>query len=61
MIGLELKEDATKLFEQLRAQKVLVTRIPPKILRILPPLTAHQTELDLFIEEVEKAFKAIGN
>ncbi len=58
MIGIEFKEDITKIFEQLRAQKVLVTRIPPHILRILPPLTASKQEMEIFVDNMSQALKA---
>ncbi len=60
MVGIELKEDITKFFEQLRKQRVLVTRIPPKILRILPPLTASNEEILRFVNEFENALKAVS-
>lgn len=59
MIGLEMKDDITKLFEQLRKNKILVTRIPPKILRIAPPLTVSEQEIDLFVSGLEKSLQEI--
>lgn len=59
MIGFEFKDDITKVFEQLRAQKVLVTRIPPKVIRVLPPLTASRSEIEAFMHELDEALKRL--
>lgn len=59
MMALEMKEDISKLFEQLRAQKVLVTKLPPNTLRILPPLTVSKAEIETFVSEMQKALKAV--
>lgn len=51
MLGIDLKvEDISEIFLKLRQKYVLVTRILPSSLRILPPLIATKKEFELFFE-----------
>lgn len=55
MLGIEFKSDINPLFEKLRSRGLLVTRIPPTVLRILPPLICTIEEIDEFISGLKVA------
>ncbi|PIR23595.1 MAG: aspartate aminotransferase family protein [Deltaproteobacteria bacterium CG11_big_fil_rev_8_21_14_0_20_45_16] len=51
MLGIDLDvEDITPVFDKLRKHGILVTRIAPRSLRILPPLIAAERELRFFAD-----------
>lgn len=52
MLGIDLKTEANPVYLKLRKQKVLVTRIFPRTLRILPPLNASDEEIELFEDNI---------
>lgn len=59
LMGLELTGEAKEIIEGLRAQQVLALSAGPKVLRILPPLTAKKEEIDLFLEKLTSVLEQI--
>jgi acetylornithine aminotransferase len=58
MMAVEFKEDVAPIFQALREEKILVTQIKPKSLRILPPLIAGKSEVDRFVAGLQKVLQA---
>ena len=53
--GLVLAEgEAPKVMEAMREHKVLVLLAGPQVLRILPPLTSTEEEVDQFLAALER-------
>lgn len=58
MIGIEVDGDSTEVFLALREKKVLITRILPSTLRVLPPLTSSEEEFDHFLKTLLEVLDA---
>ncbi|WP_307394964.1 acetylornithine transaminase [Bacillus horti] len=55
LVGLYMPEHAAKLVEKLRDEHILVLLAGPQVVRILPPLTVSEEELNQFIAGCKKA------
>ncbi|CAM3735760.1 acetylornithine transaminase [Alkalicoccus chagannorensis] len=58
LLGIDLKEPAAPLLEKLRSNQVLALPAGENVLRILPPLTATDMELQLFLQALTQAVQA---
>ncbi|KKI93601.1 acetylornithine aminotransferase [Bacillus sp. SA1-12] len=56
LIGIECKEQAGAMIDQLRDHHLLVIAAGPNVIRLIPPLTVSYEEIDKAIEIIEKAF-----
>ena len=54
MIGIELKEKATPYLVALMQEGVLALSAGPTVIRLLPPLTIAEEELDAVAEKLSK-------
>ena len=61
MWGLELNVDATSVHEAAIRQGVLVNRTAGKVIRLLPPLTITEADLDRALALLDAAFSEAGS
>lgn len=61
LLGMELTCPAVEIIEALRNKNVLALPAGPYVLRILPPLTVSNEEMDVFIEKLEEVFIERGS
>ena len=54
MVGIELKEKSKPHIVNLIEHGVLALPAGPTVLRLLPPLTISEEELDIVVEKIEK-------
>ncbi len=59
MWGLEIKDDATAVYEAAIRQGLLVNRTAGKVIRLLPPLTITEAELDRAMVLLDAAFSEV--
>lgn len=60
MLGIEFQtSDVGPLFDELRRQRILVTRIKPSTLRVLPPLNARNEDFELFFTGLHDALEKV--
>ena len=59
MRGLELRIDAAPVVEQARLQGLLVNRTNERVVRLLPPLTVEQADIDRAVEMLDVVFAAV--
>jgi acetylornithine aminotransferase/acetylornithine/N-succinyldiaminopimelate aminotransferase len=59
MWGLELNDDATAVYEAAIRQGLLVNRTAGKVIRLLPPLTITEAELDRALVLLDAAFREV--
>jgi acetylornithine/N-succinyldiaminopimelate aminotransferase len=59
MRGLELRVDAAPVVEQARQQGLLVNRTNEKVVRLLPPLTVEQADIDRAVDMLDAVFAAV--
>jgi acetylornithine/succinyldiaminopimelate/putrescine aminotransferase len=59
MRGLELRIDAAPVVEQARRQGLLVNRTNEKVVRLLPPLTVAQADIDRAVEMLDVVLAAV--
>ena len=57
LIGLQLFNDQTKFIQKLMDNKLLTIRAAENVIRILPPLTVKNQEIDLAIKVIKKVCK----
>ncbi|MGE7764104.1 acetylornithine transaminase [Peribacillus sp. NPDC096540] len=55
MVGIECKQDVQSFLMELQEDGLLVLSAGPKVLRLLPPLTASKSEIDNAIKKIKKA------
>jgi predicted acetylornithine/succinylornithine family transaminase len=60
MRGLELRVDAAPVVEQARQQGLLVNRTNEKVVRLLPPLTVEQSDIDRAVEMLDAVLAAVA-
>ncbi len=60
MRGLELRVDAAPFVEQARRQGLLVNRTNEKVVRLLPPLTVDEADIDRAVEILDTVFAAVA-
>jgi predicted acetylornithine/succinylornithine family transaminase len=60
MRGLELRVDAAPVVEQARQQGLLVNRTNEKVVRLLPPLTVEQADIDRAVGTLDGVFAAVA-
>lgn len=58
MIGIEFEQDNSKIFQSLRDRRVLVTRIAPNTLRVLPPLVTTAEDFEVFVKALRESIEA---
>lgn len=56
LIGIECKEQAGSIINELRERKLLVIAAGPNVIRLLPPLTVSYDEIDLAVETIGHTF-----
>ena len=54
MVGIECKQDVQAFLMELQEEGLLVLSAGPKVLRLLPPLTATESEIDTAIRKLKK-------
>ncbi|MFD6438926.1 acetylornithine transaminase [Peribacillus sp. NPDC060186] len=54
MVGIECKQDVQSFLMELQEDGLLVLSAGPKVLRLLPPLTATKSEIDAAIKKIKK-------
>ncbi len=59
MRGLELRVDAAPVVELARQQGLLVNRTNEKVVRLLPPLTVEQADIDRAVDMLDAVFAAV--
>jgi acetylornithine/succinyldiaminopimelate/putrescine aminotransferase len=59
MRGLELRVDAAPVVEEARQQGLLVNRTNEKVVRLLPPLTVEQADIDRAVDMLDAVFAAV--
>ncbi len=57
MIGIEILNSGKEIVEQMRERNILINSTNVNTLRILPPLIATKTEIDVFLESFEKVIE----
>jgi|GEM_PF-5039464 len=57
MLGIDFDDESTAIYTSLREEGVLVTRILPNSLRVLPPLNCSKEEIDLFFRTILQVLK----
>ena len=60
MRGLELRIDATPVVDQARQQGLLVNRTNEKVVRLLPPLTVEQSDIDRAVDRLDAVLAAVA-
>jgi acetylornithine/succinyldiaminopimelate/putrescine aminotransferase len=60
MRGLELRIDAAPVVEQAREQGLLVNRTNETVVRLLPPLTVEQADIDRAVEMLDVVLAAVA-
>ncbi|MGM9927255.1 MAG: acetylornithine transaminase [Bacillus sp. (in: firmicutes)] len=58
MMAVELQEPALPVLKKLQTEGLLVLLAGPNDLRLLPPLTVSQEEMDVAVEKISKVLKA---
>ncbi|MGM0874595.1 MAG: acetylornithine transaminase [Bacillota bacterium] len=56
LIGIECKEPAGPMIDQLRDHKLLVLAAGPNVIRLIPPLTVSYEEIDEAVGIIDKTF-----
>jgi len=59
MRGLELRIDAAAVVEQARQQGLLVNRTNEKVVRLLPPLTVEQADIDRAVDMLDTVLATV--
>lgn len=59
MIGIDLKESANPYLMELQQEELLVLTSAPNVMRLLPPLTATNEEIDLAVEKISAVLKKV--
>ncbi|MGE7761076.1 acetylornithine transaminase [Peribacillus sp. NPDC097895] len=54
MVGIECKQDVQGFLMELQEEGLLILSAGPKVLRLLPPLTVTEAEIDTAIEKIKK-------
>lgn len=54
MVGIECEQDVQSFLMELQEDGLLVLSAGPKVLRLLPPLTATKSEIDAAIKKIKK-------
>lgn len=60
MIGVELVSEAAPVVEKMRESHILLLQAGPNVLRLLPPFTIGQDEIDHAIQTLEEALGAVA-
>jgi predicted acetylornithine/succinylornithine family transaminase len=60
MRGLELRIDAAPVVEQARQQGLLVNRTNEKVVRLLPPLTVEEADIDRAVEMLDAVLATVS-
>ncbi|WP_110929073.1 acetylornithine transaminase [Bacillus massiliglaciei] len=57
MVGIECTSEVSGYVKELQNVGILVLNAGPKVIRLLPPLTAEFTEIDLAVEKISEILK----
>jgi len=57
MVGIESSEEGNDIVELMRERNILINSTNVNTIRILPPLIATKTEIDIFLESFEKVIE----
>ncbi|MBI3048467.1 MAG: aspartate aminotransferase family protein [Acidobacteria bacterium] len=60
MRGLQLAVDATPFVDEARGRGLLVNRTDEKVVRLLPPLTIQEADIDRAVEVLDAVFAAVA-
>lgn len=60
LVGIELKTKVTPILQGLQARGVLALPAGATVLRLLPPLVIHPSDLEKVVEEIELELAAMG-
>lgn len=59
MIGIDLKTEAGPFVLELQKEQLLVLTSAPHVMRLLPPLTATNEEMDIAVEKISAVLKKV--
>jgi acetylornithine/succinyldiaminopimelate/putrescine aminotransferase len=59
MRGLQLSVDATPVVDEARGRGLLVNRTDEKVVRLLPPLTIEEADIDRAADTLDAVFAAV--